>query len=273
MVLPKLTKLELQIMDAAITRDAAQSRLIFASRRDIHVWAVQLAAPDSVTARFERILAQDERDRAARFRFEDLRKSFILARATLRILLGGYLKQDPAGIQFKQGSKGKPFAVASGGIEFNASHSGSLAVFAFTRDCELGIDVEQIRPMPDIHEIADSFFCAAEAEELRLLPVELRERAFFNCWTRKEAYIKATGEGLSAQLNEFRVSLRPSEPARFIHIGHDKNTAGIWELHDLRLAPDYASALAYRDFRRPVSVFPLVNLGELPGAMGESDQA
>jgi 4'-phosphopantetheinyl transferase len=238
--------------------------------RDIDVRAVRMAAPDSDVARFERILAPGERDRAARFRFEDLRRKFILARAALRILLGGYLKRDPADIQFEHGPKGKPSLPEPGGIEFNASHSGGLAVFAFAKDCELGIDVEQIRPMPDMLDIANRFFCAAEAGELTSLPAHQRERAFFNCWTRKEAYIKATGEGLSAPLDEFRVTLRPDEPARFVHIANDhlandENAAADWSLHDLRLAPDYAGALAYRDAIRPVRVFPLLNAAELTG--------
>ena len=136
-------------------------------------------------------------------------------------------------------------------------------MFAFTRGCEIGIDLEQIRPLQDMQDMADRFFSAEEARELRSLAADERERAFFLCWTRKEAYIKAIGDGLSAPLDGFRVSIKPGQPARFIHLAHEENPAKHWSLHDLDLAPDYAGALAYWDAERAVKVLPLIDPAEL----------
>jgi 4'-phosphopantetheinyl transferase len=106
------------------------------------------------------------------------------------------------------------------------------------------------------------FFCLEEATEIMSLPPSERERAFFRCWTRKEAYIKAIGDGLSAPLDGFRVTVLPNAPAHFVHLGRGTTDTGAWTLHDLCLAPDYAAALAYRDRQRPLSIFPIVDLAE-----------
>jgi 4'-phosphopantetheinyl transferase len=231
--------------------------------RSVHVWSIRTEASNAVAARFELILAPDERHRAARFAFDHLRHSFILARGALRILLGHYLNVHPASIEFQYSSKGKPALAESAGIEFNASHSGRLAVFALTAGCQIGVDVEQLRPLRDMQSIADRFFCPEEAADLMTVAADQRERAFFACWTRKEAYIKAVGDGLSAPLDGFRVPVQPGEPVRFIHVAHDTNAAKAWTLHDLQLADNYVSALAYRDSERPVVVLPLMDPADL----------
>jgi len=231
--------------------------------RLVHVWPIRTVASNDIIRWLERVLAPDEKGRAARFRFDHLRHSFILARGALRILLGRYLNTPPASIQFKYGSKGKPTLAAPPLIEFNVSHSGGLAVFAFTARCEIGVDVEQIRPLPDMRNIADRFFCPEEAAELTSLTANEHEHAFFLCWTRKEAYVKAIGDGLSAPLNDVRVTVQPGQPARFVHIAHDANDAKNWTLSDLDLAPNYAAALAYRDAERPVVVSPPIDPVEL----------
>ena len=224
--------------------------------RDIHIWTVRTTAPEAIAAEFEPVLAADEKDRAARFRFDRHRSSFMIARGTLRHLLGRYLDADPASLRFDYGSKGKPVLVSNADINFNVTHSGGLAAFAFTAGCELGIDLEDIRPLTGMESTANRFFCAEEAAEILSLPPGEREAAFFRCWTRKEAYIKATGDGLSAPLNEFRVTVSPDEPARLVHLAHDTHAAGAWTLHDLRLESGYASALAYRDRPRSLCVHP-----------------
>lgn len=136
---------------------------------------------------------------------------------------------------------------------------GGLCVLAFSPGCEIGVDVEHIRPLADLQSIADQFFSVEEALELMSLSAYQRRLAFFLCWTRKEAYIKATGTGLSIPLSGVRVTLQPSQPARFIHVAHDATPASEWILHDLRLAPNYAAALAYRDAERPVTVLPILD--------------
>jgi 4'-phosphopantetheinyl transferase len=231
--------------------------------RNVHVWSVRTEAPNAIAERFQRVLAPDERDRAARFSFDHLRHSFVLAHGALRILLGRYLNTPPARIQFKYGPKGKPALAPLAPLGFNASHSGGLVVFAFTRGCEIGIDLEQIHPIEDMRDIADRFFCPEEAAELMTIPVNQRERAFFLCWTRKEAYIKAIGDGLSAPLNGFRVAMQPTQPARFIHLAQDTNAAKEWTLQDLQLASNYAAALAYRGSARRVVVSPIIDPEEL----------
>jgi 4'-phosphopantetheinyl transferase len=233
--------------------------------RIVHVWPVRTEAPSAAAEWFEPYLSPDEKGRAARFRFERDRNSFVVVHGVLRILLGRYLNISPAGILFKYGSKGKPAIAGSAGIDFNVSHTDGLAVFAFTAGCEVGVDVERIRPLPDMQSIADRFFCSEEAAELMLLTANQREHGFYLCWTRKEAYIKAIGDGLSASLDSFRVTLRPSQPARFIHLANDTSASQAWSLHDLRLAYDYAAALAYRDAERPIVILPMVDPAGLRG--------
>lgn len=162
-------------------------------------------------------------------------------------------------MRFNYGSKGKPELASPLGIEFSVTHSGGLAAFAFISGREIGIDVELMRPLVEMQSIADRVFCPEEAAEIMSLPPSERQRAFFYCWTRKEAYIKAIGDGLSKPLDDFRVTVKSSEQARFIHLAHDTNAAQTWTLHDLNLAPNYAAALTYHDQRRSLSVRPIVD--------------
>jgi 4'-phosphopantetheinyl transferase len=217
---------------------------------------LQIEASTTIVNRFHKLLSPEERERTSRFRFGHLKDSFILARGALRVLLGHYARISPPAIEFSYGPKGKPSIAGNSRLKFSLSHSNSLALFAFTLDCEIGIDLEYISPTSNILDIADRFFCHEEAAELMSLPIEQRTHAFFLCWTRKEAYIKATGEGLSEPLDRFRVSLRPGEAARLVHLGHDTNAAALWALHDLTPNPYYAAALAYRDEPRPVEILP-----------------
>jgi len=231
--------------------------------RDVQVWALRTGTSSGVVEQFLQVLTPDEADRAGRFHFDRDRRSFVIARGALRMLLGSYLGIAPESVPFKYGSKGKPALAQTSTLEFNASHSGGLAVFAFTDGCELGIDVEQIRPIPDGIAIAHRFFSSEEVSDLLALPVKEQERAFYLCWSRKEAYIKATGDGLSTPLDQFRVTLTPDRPVRFVHLGHSTAAAERWTLHDLQIDPGYAAALAYPDAKRPVSVSPLIEPEEL----------
>ncbi len=216
---------------------------------------------------FESLLAADELDRAGRFRFGHQRESFVIARGALRCLLGLYLDILPKDIHFLYGAKGKPALEADAHIEFNMTHSGSLAAVAITAGCQVGIDLEQICPLPDLQQVAAGFFNSAEASEIMSLPASERERAFFSCWTRKEAYIKAVGDGLSSPLDDFRVTVLPNTPPRLIHLGNRADGIESWTLHDLCLAPDYAAALAYRDRQRPLSIFPILDLADFFSTM------
>jgi 4'-phosphopantetheinyl transferase len=233
------------------------------SGRAVQVCPVSIQASVTIVDQFRSLLSADETARAARFLFEHLQHSFILARGALRILLGRYLNTAPADLAFTYGAKGKPALAGPASLQFNASHSGDLALFAFTMGCELGVDIEAVRPMPDLEDVARRFFCADETAELMALSPGQRDQAFFLCWTRKEAYIKATGEGLSSPLDAFRVTLRPGDPARMVHLERDPIAAQAWTLHDLALDPRYAAALAYRDSPRPLETFKVVNPKQL----------
>jgi 4'-phosphopantetheinyl transferase len=233
------------------------------SGREVHIWTLPITAANATAVMFEPVLATDELDRAGRFHFSHLRESFVIARGTLRCLLGGYLGLHPGSLRFSYGWKGKPALKAGAHIQFNMTHSGSLAAIAITADCQIGLDLEQVRPLSDMQQIAAHFFCSEETTEIMSLPPGERERAFFCCWTRKEAYIKAIGDGLSAPPDGFRVTVLPDTPAQFVHLGHDAKDTDAWTLHDLSLAPGYASALAYCDRRRPLSIFPVTDLAQL----------
>jgi 4'-phosphopantetheinyl transferase len=212
-------------------------------QNDVEVWCASLDAPDEA-GRAERWLSPDERQRAARFRFDQDRQRFILHRGILRALLGRYLAVHPRELAFMSGPNGKPALAspfAARGLRFNLSHSQNLALYAFALDREVGVDVEAIRPLDDVEGIARRYFSRAENAALeRIVPVQ-RSEAFFNCWTRKEAFLKATGEGLDRPLDSFDVSLAPGEPARLLATGEP---TGAWSLHDLAPAPGFRAAVA-----------------------------
>jgi 4'-phosphopantetheinyl transferase len=161
----------------------------------------------------------------------------------LRAILGGYLNQGPECLSFCYNSQGKP-ALDGDAIRFNVSHSHGVALYAVTRGREVGIDIEHIRFDLAVAEIAERFFSRREVVMLRALPAEVQRQAFFLCWTRKEAYIKARGEGLSLPLDQFDVSLAPGEPAAVLGTQRDPSEASRWSLQELTPAPGYVAALA-----------------------------
>jgi 4'-phosphopantetheinyl transferase len=233
------------------------------SGRDIHVWALRIRPSIDLAARFEAALAPDEVERAARFRMDHLQQFFTIARGVLRHVLERYLIAAPGRIKFDYGSRGKPALASPTGIEFNLSHSGDLALLALTIGCPVGVDVELISPKTEIVDITRRFFSPEETCDMMSLPESEREQAFFCCWTRKEAYIKAIGDGLYAPLDGFRVSVCPGEPARLIHIVNEPHAPDEWCMHDLPLSPEYAAALAYRDRQRTVLALPILDAAEL----------
>ena len=229
----------------------------------IHVWAVPIQRSASVITELVALLSPDEQTRAAKFRFDPLRQSFIFTRGMLRVLLGRYLELAPEQIIFHYSERGKPSVDFETPIRFNVSHSGELVLFAFARDCDLGVDVEQIRALGDMDAIAHCFFCSEEFTQYTSIPPAEREGSFFRCWTRKEAYLKATGNGLWTQLNSFCVTLDPLQPASVVHIEGDREAAQGWTLHDLALSGQYAATVAYRDARRPLRMLSLDTVSDL----------
>ncbi len=231
-----------------VRRKRGAMRADFSERREqigdeIHVWHADLARSDEERVRWEANLSPDEKERADRFHFVKDRNRFVVARGLLRELLGRYLRQAPASLEFSYGEYGKPSLSgenASSGLCFNLSHSSDLAVYAVARERNLGIDVERIRPEAASDRIAERFFSPREVNDLRTLPAEARVEGFFHCWTRKEAYLKATGMGLQIPLRGFAVSVLPGHPAQFL-----SGVEPRWHLAAYRPANGYVAALVY----------------------------
>jgi 4'-phosphopantetheinyl transferase len=232
---------------------AAPPQLTF-GENDVHLWLA--AVPDCLPqlSRLRDLLTPEERERAARFHFERDRDRYAIARAILRDLLASYL--GTAQFAFATNSHGKPFLEPPHqSLEFNVSHSGDLVLFGFTRAGEIGVDVERIRPDFATLEIANRFFAPDEAKVLAALSESERTAAFFNCWTRKEAYIKARGVGLSLGLNTFAVTLRPNEPAALVRVDADSDAPKRWTLLDLAVSDDYRAAAAFEARECLISCF------------------
>jgi 4'-phosphopantetheinyl transferase len=213
----------------------------------VHVWRAGLDQPSRIES-LRDTLAPDERARAERFHFQSDREHFIVARGTLRAILGFYLKRAPESLSLRYSSHGKPFLALESGevpIHFNMSHSHGMALYAVAYRREVGVDLELIRRGLEEEQIAERFFSRQEISTLRMLPAALRRYAFFLCWTRKEAYIKARGEGLSLPLDQFDVSLTPGEPAALLRTRPDSDEALRWSLQELTPGPPgYVAALA-----------------------------
>lgn len=215
---------------------------------EIHVWRLSLAQPPAVVSAFALLLSPDELSRAARYHFSKDRDHFIVARAVLRILLGRYLRAEPSQLRFCYNPYGRPALaaateVASGTLSFNLSHSRELALYALARNREIGIDLEYIRDDFATEEIAKRFFSPGEVAALGALPLNQRTAGFFRCWTRKEAYIKAKGQGLSLPLDQFDVSLAPDEPAALLRIEGSPEEASRWSMRELTPGQNYAAVV------------------------------
>jgi 4'-phosphopantetheinyl transferase len=211
------------------------------------VWHASLDPGPDRLRQLEGALSRDERERADRFRFDRDRRRYVAARGILREILGSLLGTEPAALRFDYGEHGKPMlrkGCGGGDIFFNIAHSADRGAFAVAATGEVGIDVEVVRPVPDFAAIARRFFAPTESAAIEALPASLRTQAFFLCWTRKEAFIKALGEGLSHPLDAFTVSVAPGAPARLLQAATG-GTAG-WLIHDLSHLPAFACALAVR---------------------------
>jgi 4'-phosphopantetheinyl transferase len=220
---------------------------------EAQLWRADLDAIGADESRWQEVLSPDESARASRFHFSRDRQRFVASRALLRMILAGYLASDPAtdpgriGFSYSNREKpslGPPHDVSE--IRFNLSHSGGIALFAFTRHREIGVDVEQVRRDSDLEAISRRFFSAHEQGQLASLSPEERIEAFFRCWTRKEAYIKATGDGLALPLSQFDVSLHASNSSALLETRPDASEAGLWHLREVPAGPGCIAALCVR---------------------------
>lgn len=228
---------------------------------EAHVWRACLSPGAAVLRELWESLSPDERGRAGRFHFRRDREHFVAARGALRNILGRYLGSEPGRLLFSYDGYGKPSLggeTCGGPLRFNVSHSGGVALYALTAGPEVGVDIEQVREEFASLEIAERFFSRREYAALEALAPDERASAFFDCWTRKEAYIKARGEGLSHPLHLFSVSLGPCEPAALLSTENDPQEAARWSLVELSPGEGYRAALAVRGER------PLLRLWRWP---------
>lgn len=218
------------------------------SSDDIHIWRASLEQPAERVHWLAQMLSEDEMSRAERFHFERDRRRFIVARGVLREILGQYLDIEPSRLRFSYGKHGKPSLSAEfdgDALRFNLAHSEELALFAFTRGREIGIDLEHVRPLPDAEEIAARFFSTRENAELEGMPDCRKSEAFFIYWTCKEAYIKATGDGLAQALDQVEVSLDSERLVRLVSVEKSPEEAARWSLHTLTPTAGYVAAIAF----------------------------
>lgn len=211
------------------------------SEGEIHLWRAHVLLDETALRRFESTFSSDERDRARRFHFQRDRDRFIAARGILRDLLGRYLRHTPSEISFEYNERGKPSVSAplsARDICFNLSHSHEVVLLAFASRRDLGVDVEWLRPDFGGADIAQRYFAPQEFAEFQSLPPSLQAEGFLLGWTRKEAYIKARGEGLKIPLDSFHVSLTPGQTAQL----HCEDSAR-WSLMSLNPHPGYLGAL------------------------------
>jgi 4'-phosphopantetheinyl transferase len=211
---------------------------------EVHLWCAPLDQPAHVLTRFRRLLSADERARAGRYHFEKDTRHFIVGRGILRTLLSRYLRRSPEQLDFESNAYGKPALARGGPLNFNLSHSHGLALYAFTLAREIGIDIEHMRADVDCRQLAGHYFSPHEVRTLLALPPGSQRQGFFNCWTRKEAYIKARGEGLSRPLAGFDVSLAPGEPASLLRGDDEEGVVTRWSLRELSVPEGYAAAVA-----------------------------
>lgn len=225
---------------------------------DVHIWYLDLNLYLDKLEKFKTILSQEELTKAFKFKFEKHQNRFIITRANLRLILSKYINIKPENIEFIYSEKGKPSLAQNYnnvGIEFNLSHSGELALYAVTKDKKIGIDVEKIRTNCDVESIAKRFFCESEYQFISRLPEKEKEKAFYQLWTGKEAYLKATGEGLGGGLDTIELDLESKEIKIAKIKGEEKNVNN-WYLYELKMPENYLGSLAVET----VSDFSSLNL-------------
>ncbi len=238
-------------LKAAATKDAwllAPSPLHLPGT-ELHLWRADAVSFSMHERMLTALLSKAEREKANSFMQRADRSRSILGRGVLRDILGRYMNLDPRSLKFQLAGEGKPVLdpkLYADAPHFSVSHSGNVVLFAFARKHDVGVDVEAIRSNVEVAEIAQRFFAPSEIGELMALSANSRLRAFFDGWTRKEAYLKARGEGIGSGLSRFAVTLAPAEPVRLVSDARYPDEVASWCLHDVPLGQDYAAATAVR---------------------------
>ncbi len=232
--------------------------------REVHVWHAALPVPAEWARACRSLLSADERDREARTLAARARETFVVARGLLRALIGTYLGLPAGDIAFAYTPLGRPWLPPSAGrppLQFSVSHSGGRVAIAFTQLARLGIDIERVRATPDCEAIAARFFARAERDALAALPGDARTSAFFSCWTRKEAVLKAVGLGISGGLRRVEVACGGCAPARIVRSEFPEIDPTEWTLLDLPMAGDFKGALAV------AMTDPAVSIRDVPASV------
>jgi 4'-phosphopantetheinyl transferase len=218
---------------------------LWISADETHVWLLSCRQPRSMLDEFWQLLDKAERLRANRFHFDRDRDRFIASRAQVRRVLAEYLCCAPAEIAYDLAERGKPRLAEqhASSIRFNQSISGDWAVLALAPGRELGVDIERIDSLRADREMVNGFFAPGEVCALEALQEDQWLPGFFNCWARKEAFIKATGEGLSRPLDSFEVSIAPQQPPSLLSVQGYEDASDHWRMAELAEVPGYASAL------------------------------
>ncbi len=215
--------------------------------KEAHLWIASLSSSKVEISQLESILSNDERERAHRFKKSVYAERYTAARGLLRVLLGAYLELEPRSIRFTYDALGKPHLAHEApplSLNFNVSHSDELALFGFVREYRIGVDLERIDSEVDFGDLVERYFSVNEIQKLRALPPGERQEAFYRGWTRKEAYLKARGEGLSYPLERVEVSLAANEPAMILRADDDPFAAERWTIQSLSPAPGYIGTAA-----------------------------
>lgn len=216
---------------------------------EVHIWIINLDLSGYQVDYHLQVLSPEERKRAGRFHFDRHRRRYIVSQGVIRRILSCYLDVDPGELVYELGGHGKPSLGGrhkEAGLHFNLAHSHEIALFGLVREVEIGIDVELVREVDDLDGIASRFFSASEQADYFSLPKDQRAQGFYNCWTRKEAFIKAIGDGLYYPLEKFDVTLIPGERAQLLRIEDDLQEASHWTLEAFDPAPEYTGAVALR---------------------------
>lgn len=210
---------------------------------EVHLWLVSIAEKEAQLDDLRGILSSEELKRAERFHFEKDKKRYVVARGMLREILSQYCPFGPEEHQFRYNQYGKPYLIGSDWLCFNISHSEDKVLYGLTQNREIGIDIEYVKPFENAHHIVERFFSDYEKDQFRSVPDHLKNRAFFSCWTRKEAYIKALGKGMSLPLDEFSVYFIPDKPACLLETKHDIREKDRWTIQEINVGEGYIAAV------------------------------
>lgn len=214
------------------------------TRDDVHIWRFSLDRPSQLLDRLIPLLSEDERQRSQRLCFAQDSRRYILCRGLLRCILGRYLNTAPQTLVFSYSSTGKPEVQNSAGLQFNLTHSENLALIGIARDRATGVDLEYVQPVAAMQRVIKRICSPQEQAIFATLSKDAQLAAFYTCWTRKEAYLKATGEGFGRPLDQVEVSFIPGSPAQLLRVHGISDAGERWSLHSLHPAPGYIAAIA-----------------------------